>query len=169
MKTTIAILLLALSSPLMAGGFVIRPHSPRTVVFSQYFDLYDTDGDGILSFAEFQGSIGASDIPVVTEFRFIFMADFLKSAAESESSPVEGLFINRYIRYAGGLKVPKPNKFIRFDLADDNNDGFLSMAEYAQTRNAAAATDGSLGKSFNKLDKNDDNQISPAEFGINKA
>jgi hypothetical protein len=169
MKSVIAILLAALSSPAMAGLFEPRPTSPRRVVFSQYFYQYDTNGDNLLSFAEFQGSVGASDVPVVTEYRFLVMGTSIQFGAEAEGSLPKAIFLHHYIRFAGGLKVPRPARYFRFDLADDNRDGFLSPAEYAQTRNAAAATNGSLGKSFKKLDKDGDNQISMSEFGIDKA
>jgi hypothetical protein len=169
MKSTIAILLLALSSSAMAGLSYPRPKSPRTVVFTQYFYHYDTNGDNLLSFAEFQGSVGVSDVPVVTEYRFLFMGTSIQSGAEAEGSLPKAIFLHNYIRFAGGLKVPRPARYFHFHLADDNSDGFLSRAEYAQTRNAAAATNGSLGKSFNKLDKDDDNQISMSEFGIDDA
>lgn len=167
MKTSIPILLLALAAPLVAGDEAPRKKNARTVVFTQHFNNYDTDDDGVISWEEFQGSIGASDIPVLTEWRFLYMADFFKTATRSKSEG--GIFLDAYIRYAGGLRVPKPSKLDRFELADLNNDNFLNEDEYRLTRKTAAATDGSIGKSFNKIDKNDDNLISMQEFGINPA
>jgi hypothetical protein len=166
MKTSLPILMLALAAPLIAGEAPPKKN-PRTVVFTQYFNLYDTDDDGVISWEEFQGTIGASDIPVLTEWRFLYMADFIKTA--TRSTLPEGIFIEEYIRYAGGLRVPKPTKAQRFSIADVNNDGFLNIDEYRLTRKTAAATNGSIGKSFNKIDKNDDDLISPQEFGLNPA
>ncbi len=163
MKLSIPILLLALAAPLMAGDSSPKKNS-RTVVFTGYFNLYDTNDDGVISWEEFQGSVGASDIPVLTEWRFLYMADFIKTASRAKIP--NGIFVDTYIRYAGGLKVPKPTKVQRFNLADDNDDGFLSISEYRNTRKTAAATDGSIGKSFDKIDKNRDGKISRQEYGI---
>lgn len=168
MKLSIPILLLALAAPLMAGDSPHR-HNSRTVVFTGYFNLYDTNDDGVISWEEFQGTVGASDIPVLTEWRFLYMADFIKTASIRSTAKIpEGIFLDTYIRYAGGLRVPKPTKIQRFNLADDNDDGFLSISEYRSTRKTAAATDGSIGKSFDKIDKNRDGKISPQEYGITK-
>ena len=166
MKLSIPILMLAFAAPLMAGDIAPLKKNPRTVVFTQYFNLYDTDDDGIISWEEFQGTVGASDIPVLTEWRFLYMSEFLKTATRSSKG---GIFLQEYVRYAGGLRVPKPSKGQRFNLADVNNDGFLNIDEYRRTRKTAAATDGSIGKSFNKIDKNNDELISPQEFGLNPA
>ena len=168
MKLSIPILLLALAAPLMAGDSGPKKNS-RTAVFTLYFRNADLNSDGVIDWEEFQGTVGASDIPVLTEWRFLYMADFIKTAVvRSKAEIPEGIFLDTYIRYAGGLRVPKPSKIQRFNLADDNDDGFLNIDEYRQTRRTAAATDGSIGKSFNKIDKNRDGKISPQEFGITK-
>jgi len=171
MKTPItAILLLAMTAPLMAGEAPPpRKKNPRTVVFTQYFRQYDTDLDELLSEEEFQGTVGAGDVPVLTKYRFLFLADFPKvEVGQAAAGAVieGGITVEKYIRYAGGLRVPNPNRAIRFELADEDEDGFLDFSEYALTRNALAAKPGTLAKSFDKLDKNDDEQISPAEFKV---
>jgi hypothetical protein len=171
MKTTIVSLLVALSAPLMASGTPpLNFKKPRTVVFLNFFTQYDVNGDQVISEAEFQGTVGASDVPVVTEYRFLYMTDGLITDAIAPTGIIKvplGIDLVTYVRYAGGLRVPKPSKWTLFELADDDNDGFLDPEEYALTRNAVAATNGSLGKSFNKLDKNDDGLISPTEYGLN--
>lgn len=163
MKTNIALLLLAISTPLMAGDGPVRKN-PRTVVFTNYFLLYDTNGDGVLTEDEFQGSVGAGQTPALTKYRFNYMAvGLVKSGI---IVPAEGIFPSAYIQYAGGLKVPKPSKADIFEVSDIDGDGFLDREEFAATRNSQSLTPGNLAKAFNKLDDNDDSQISPAEFGI---
>jgi hypothetical protein len=170
MKATIVSLLVALSAPLMAGDApALNFKKARTVVFLNYFNAYDVNGDEVISETEFQGTVGASNVPVITEYRFLFMADaIVDTAAIAPSGIIKGplgIDLETYVRYAGGLRVPKPSKWTLFELADDDNDGFLDPEEYALTRNVATPF-GALAKSFNKLDKNDDNLISPSEYGL---
>lgn len=170
MKATIVSLLVALSAPLMAGGLpALNYKKARTVVFLNYFRTYDTNGDSLISQSEFQGSVGASDVPVLTEYRYLYMADFISdSSAIAPSGLIKGplgITLESYVRYAGGLRVPNASKWEIFDLADDDNDGFLDPEEYAQTR-SSALPNGAIIKRFNKLDKDDSGSISPAEFGL---
>lgn len=165
MKTKIAILLLAISTPLMAGGLPNnKPKNARTVVFTQYFTQYDTNGDGVLTEEEFQGTVGTSPTPAITKYRYEYMAEGL--VPDGIILPAQGILLSTYIQYAGGLKVPKPSKFEIFSAADTDGDGFLDLAEFAATRNSNSLTQANLAKAFSKLDDNDDSQISMGEFGI---
>ncbi|QJE97003.1 EF-hand domain-containing protein [Luteolibacter luteus] len=166
MKAIIVSLLVALSAPLMAADVpTLNPKKPRTVVFLNYFRLYDTNGDSFLSEAEFQGTLGSSSIPAITKYRFLFMADAGPIAPSGIEGPI-GIGVESYIRFAGGLRVPKVSKATIFELADEDNDNFLDPSEYALTRNSDIPA-GALGKPFNRLDRDDDNLISRSEFGLN--
>ena len=66
-----------------------------------------------------------------------------------------------------GRKIT-PSKSVIFQAADDNDNGFLSLSEFFATRIQSASSEASAAKAFDKLDKNNDNQISPAEFGARR-
>lgn len=168
MKTIIVSLLVALSAPLMAGDSpILNFKKARPVVFRNLFDTYDKNGDELIDWAEFQGTVGTSNVTVITEWRFLYMADgFIKTGlvvVPSGSKGGElGIDLETYVRFAGGLRVPAPTRFDIFELADKNSDNFLDPAEYASTRKGS----GNFTKGFNKLDKDDDSLISRAEFGL---
>jgi len=169
MKTSTPLFLLALALPFVANA-VESPRikkNPRVTVFTKYFERYDTDHDGLISGAEFEGSVGATHIPVLTEWRYFFMTDFINGVTISAAPAPEGITLETYIKYAGGLRVPKPNLTQLFDLADADLTGDLDIHEYIRTRKTGTPN-GKIVKSFNKIDKDDDGVISPDEFGINE-
>jgi Ca2+-binding EF-hand superfamily protein len=143
-----------------------RKVSPaKVVVFTNLFNEADTSGNGILSFQEFSSSYGASERPVITEIRFDALASFFKSVDRGFEIEIRGIRLNDFIQANGGRKI-NPSKTQIFFAADDNDDGFLSMSEFFATRIQSASSEASAAKAFDKMDKNDDNRISPAEFGI---
>lgn len=137
----------------------------KAAVFTNLFNQADTNSDGILNFEEFAGSYGASERPVITEIRFNRMARFFKSTERGEVVSPRGIRLQEFIESNGGRKIT-PSKFEIFEAADDNDNGFLSLTEFFATRIQSASSEASAAKAFDKLDKNDDNQISPAEFGV---
>lgn len=142
-----------------------RKVSPaKVVVFTNLFNEADTDGDEVLDFEEFAGSYGASERPVITEIRFDILSRFI-GGKERGIFPIErGILLEDFIDANGGRKIT-PSKSVIFQAADDNDNGFLSLSEFFATRIQSASSEASAAKAFDKLDKNNDNQISPAEFG----
>jgi hypothetical protein len=172
MKTATILCLLALAAPLVAGEKT-KKNNPRTPVFTAYFEAADTDGDGYLSAAEFDGTVGAGKTVALTRYRFNFMARGFWLAQvrgfeeDGDVIAIKGeIPLSTYIRYAGGLRVPAPQRYDIFAFADFDRDGFLDLSEFAATRNTASATNGNVAKAFGKMDKNDDDQISREEFGV---
>ncbi len=155
--------LAAMSTSGLAGEMRVSP--AKVVVFTNLFNEADTDGDDILDFEEFAGSYGASERPVITEIRFDRLARFFKSAERGLSVEIRGIRLDDFIAANGGRKI-NPSKFEIFQAADDNDNGFLSLSEFYATRIQSASSEASAAKAFDKMDKNDDNQISPAEFGV---
>ena len=166
MKPTLLLSLgLALTvSPALAGES--RKVSPaKVVVFTNLFNQADTDGNEVLDFEEFAGSYGASERPVITEIRFDRLASFIKVVDRGDLPVLRGIYLEDFIESNGGRRI-NPSKTEIFFAADDNDNGFLSMSEFFATRIQSASSEASAAKAFDKLDKNNDNQISPAEFGI---
>lgn len=165
MKATLLLSLgLALAAPVLAGES--RKVSPaKVVVFTNLFNQADTDGNEVLDFEEFAGSYGASERPVITEIRFNILATFFKIAERGRIDVERGILLEDFIEANGGRRI-NPSKFAIFEAADDNDNGFLSLEEFFATRIQSASSEASAAKAFDKLDKNNDNQISPAEFGI---
>lgn len=156
--------LAAIASPALAGERKVSP--AKVVVFTNLFNEADTDGNGILDEEEFAGSYGASERPVITEIRFDELASFLMSETRGFKELERGIFLEDFIDANGGRKI-KTSKAEIFFAADNDENGFLSLSEFFATRVQSASTEASAVKAFDKLDKNGDNQISPAEFGIN--
>jgi Ca2+-binding EF-hand superfamily protein len=143
-----------------------RKVSPaKVVVFTNLFNEADTDGNEVLDEEEFAGSYGASERPVITEIRFDSLASFINSFERGKVEIERGILLEDFIEATGGRRIT-PSKAQTFFAADDNDNGFLSMSEFFATRIQSASSEASAAKAFDKLDKNNDNQISPAEFGI---
>lgn len=155
--------LAAISSPAVAGERKISP--AKVVVFTNLFNEADTDGNEILDEEEFAGSYGASERPVITEIRFDELASFFEFDTRGIAVPERGIRLEDFIFANGGRKI-KTSKTQIFFAADDDDNGFLSMSEFFATRVQSASSEASAAKAFDKMDKNNDNQISPAEFGV---
>lgn len=144
--------------------FALKKNSARQGVFTRLFNEANTDGNDFLDAAEFSRSYGASPRPVVTEYRFQVLSTLIAVDAQSETT-VRGILIEDFIEANGGRKL-NPSKADIFQLADDNADGFIDWFEYPVTRIQKTAVRGSIFDSFDKLDRNDDALITPAEWGI---
>jgi Ca2+-binding EF-hand superfamily protein len=155
--------LAAVTTSAFAGERRVSP--AKVTVFTNLFNEADTSGNGILSFQEFSNSYGASERPVITEIRFDALASFFKSVERGFEIEIRGIRLDDFIQANGGRSI-KPSKTQIFFAADDDDNGFLSMSEFFATRIQSASSEASAAKAFDKLDKNNDNQISPAEFGI---
>lgn len=155
--------LAAIASPALAGERRVSP--AKVIVFTNLFNEADTDGNGILDEEEFASSYGASERPVITEIRFDELARFFKSDTRGFIFEERGIRLEDFIYENGGRKIT-PSKTEIFFAADNDENGFLSMSEFFATRIQSASSEASSAKAFDKLDKNNDNQISPAEFGI---
>ena len=165
MKITPLLIVAALATPLMAVPDKKKQRSGKEVVFTQLFEEADTDENEILDFEEFSNSYGASERPVVTLFRFNQLAG--RSMNFRGLIPIyRGIYLYDFIEANGGRKI-NPNKSQIFYTADSDRNGFLSPSEFFSTRVAEASSGASSMKAFDKLDKNDDSQLSPAEFGAN--
>ena len=165
MKTSLllGLALVAIATPAFAGERKVSP--AKVIVFTNLFNEADTNGNEILDFEEFAGSYGASERPVITEIRFKELARFFKSSERGLLIAPRGIFLEDFIYANGGRKIV-PTKFEIFQAADDNDNGFLSLSEFFATRVSSASSEASAAKAFDKLDKNNDNQLSPAEFGV---
>lgn len=165
MKITHLLIVAALVTPLMAEGPIRKKKSGKEVVFTNLFNEADTNGNEILDFEEFSNSYGASERPVVTLYRFNALSGrFIDNRGLIVIE--RGVNLGSFIESNGGRKI-NPNKSQVFFTADANRDGFLSPDEFFTTRVQSASSQASSMKAFDKLDKNDDNQISPSEFGAN--
>ena len=138
--------------------------SARDGVFTRLFNEANTDGNDYLDEEEFSRSYGASPRPVVTEYRFATLSIAVISTRGAEIVE-RGIFLADFIEANGGRKF-NPSKADIFLLADDNVDGFIDWFEYPVTRIQKTAVRGSIFDSFDKLDKDDDALITPAEWGI---
>jgi hypothetical protein len=159
----LSLALAAIATPAIAAD--IKVSRAKVTVFTKLFNEADTDRNRILDFEEFAGSYGASERPVITEIRFDHLASLIKTDTNRDVIEERGILLGSFIRANGGRKIV-PGKIEIFNAADDNSNGFLSLSEYFATRISSASSEASAAKAFNKLDKNKDNQISPAEFGI---
>ncbi len=168
MKSTLllSLSLALLAVPAFAGSKKISP--AKVVVFTNLFDEANSDGNDYLDEEEFANSYGASERPVITEIRF----DVLSSPVKVDARGIivipqeRGIFLEDFIQASGGRAI-KPNKTQIFFAADDDDNNFLSLSEFFATRIISASTEASAVKAFDKLDKNNDNQISASEWGIN--
>lgn len=165
MKITPLLIVAALAFPVAQAAPGKKAKSGKQVVFTQLFNDADADGNEILNFEEFSNSYGASERPVVTRFRFnVLSGRFIDNRG---AEPVErGIYLPDFIESNGGRKI-NPNKTEIFFTADTYRDGFLSPDEFYSTRIQSASSRASSMKAFEKLDKNDDGRLSPAEFGAN--
>lgn len=164
MKITHLLIVAALATPAMAQG-PMKKKSGKEVVFTQFFNEADTNSNQVLNFEEFSNSFGASERPVVTLFRFNEMSG---RWIDTRGIIVieRGVYLREFIEANGGRKI-NPNKTEIFFTADAYRDGFLSPDEFFTTRVQSASSQASSMKAFEKLDKNDDGRLSPAEFGAN--
>jgi hypothetical protein len=150
-----------------APAFAVAPAAPlsaREVVFTQLFNAANADGNEYLDEAEFANSYGASPRPAVTEFRFKAVATPVLSTRGVQFVD-RGVFLGDFIEANGGRNI-RPTPADLFTIADDDLDGFIDPAEFPATRVQRAATPGSIAKGFDRLDKNDDDLISRAEWGL---
>jgi Ca2+-binding EF-hand superfamily protein len=139
----------------------------KVQVFTKLFNEANTDDNDYLDFEEFSNSYGASTRPAITEIRFDELASFInvKTARGLVSEPELGIYLEDFIAANGGRAI-KPSKTQIFWQADDNESGGLDLDEFAATRVYPPSNPASTFKAFDKMDKNDDEVISPAEFGI---
>lgn len=162
MKATSLLLLPLLVLPALAGEAPKKP--AKTAVFTKLFNEADTNDNNRLDFDEFSGSYGASKRPVVNEYRFEVMSDSIINFPRG-SELIAEISLETFIEFNGGRKIA-PTKTQIFFLADDSEDGNLTLSEFAETRVYPPSTEASVVRAFDKLDKNGNNLISAAEWGI---
>jgi Ca2+-binding EF-hand superfamily protein len=136
--------------------------------FTKLFNEADLDSSGDLNFEEFSNSYGASPRPVITQIRFDELASDINTntARGLVIIPSErGILLDDFIAANGGRSI-KPSQEDIFWAADDDASGGLDFDEFADTRVYPASTSGSIFQSFDRIDKDDDGIISPAEWGI---
>jgi Ca2+-binding EF-hand superfamily protein len=156
----------ALSSPAIAGDRKISP--AKVQVFTKLFNEANTDGNDYLDFEEFSNSYGASTRPVITEIRFDELASFINANTVRGIIIIpseRGIYLEDFI-FANGGRAIKPSQSQIFFAADDNESNGLDIEEFAATRVYPPSNPASIFKAFDKIDKNDDAIISPAEWGI---
>lgn len=91
-----------------SSGSVSRDEATHLII-AEAFEMYDTDGDGYITEAEFLASGGTSE-----NFRKVNTSGSGKvSLAESQANP---LVFNTFV--------------VGFDEADTNKDGEVTLAEY---------------------------------------
>lgn len=165
MKYPIILTILALAAPAFAQGPPVpKKNSARTVVFTNLFNQADADADGFLDFEEFSNSYGASPRPVVTWYRFDQLS-FGRFVDRGLSSEPLGVSLSTFIATRGGRAV-NPSRNAIFFYADEDRSGSLTPDEFLFTRVTPPSTIGSSQKAFNKLDKDDDGEISAEEWGV---
>jgi len=169
MKSTPFLLGLAFLAAFAAPATAGERKVPRAKiqVFTKLFNEANTDGNDYLDFEEFSNSYGASPRPVITEIRFDELATYLKvpSARALIEFPDRGIFLDDFIAANGGRAI-KPSKEDIFWAADADESGDLDLEEFASTRVYPPSNPASTFKAFDRMDKDDDEAISPAEFGV---
>ena len=170
MKSTpilLGLVLAAFATNATAGERKISP--AKVQVFTKLFNEANTDlkTPDYLTFEEFSNSYGASTRPVITEIRFDELASFINvdTIRGGVAEPVRGIFLEDFIFANGGRSI-KPSQAEIFWAADDNEDGSLDIEEFAATRVYPPSNPASIFKAFDKIDKDDKDGISPAEWGI---
>ncbi|MCW1886313.1 hypothetical protein OKA04_16365 [Luteolibacter flavescens] len=171
-KSALLLSVIALAVPAFGGSPTPEPVPARKtfkqVVYTKLFVEADVDGDGVLDYEEFSKSIGGNPRPIVTQIRFDIMATDLDVIADRGAIivvPERGILLEEFIEYGGGRKI-KPTKGQIFDAADTSEDGFLDIEEFEATRLFPPSTPSTIFRAFDKMDKNDDALISPAEYGV---
>jgi Ca2+-binding EF-hand superfamily protein len=169
MRTTPFLLGLALLAALAAPATAAERKISRAKVqvYTKLFNEANTDDNDYLDFEEFSNSHGASPRPVITEIRFEELASFInvKTARGLVSEPERGIYLEDFIAANGGRAI-KPSKEEIFWAADDDESGDLDLEEFGQTRVYPPSNPASTFKAFDKIDKDDDEFISPEEWGI---
>ena len=168
MKSTPFLLGLALLASLVAPASADERKVSRikVQVFTKLFNEANTDGNDYLDFEEFSNSHGASPRPVITEIRFEELASVINvKTARALAVPERGIYLEDFIAANGGRAI-KPSKEQIFWAADADKSGDLDLTEFGQTRVYPPTNPASTFKAFDKIDKNDDEAISPAEWGI---
>lgn len=165
MKYPIILTILALAAPAFAQGPPVpKKNSARTVVFTNLFNQADADADGFLDFEEFSNSYGASPRPVVTLYRFEQLA--FGDLEDRGLIFVRGeVSLSAFIAARGGRAI-NPSRNAIFFYADEDRSFSLTPDEFLATRVTPPSTIGSSQKAFNKLDKDDDGEISAEEWGL---
>ena len=164
MKITTLLLLPLLVVPAIAGPAPKKKSAGKTAVFTNLFNQANTDDNEYLDFEEFSNSYGAHPRPVITEYRFLVMSEIFWKVSRGDKI-AGGIPLEAFIEYNGGRKIV-PSKSQIFFLADDNEDGDLTLSEFAATRVTPASSQASTTKAFNKLDKDGNNLISEEEWGV---
>jgi len=132
--------------------------SGKTAIWGRRFRQIDINADGQLTFGEYMTGHGGVLSWVVIKNRF--------DSLDTDETP--GVNLAEYAKGFGGKKFRAPSKARQFYLADHSSeipDGELDLAEYTLMR-PARTKELKLEKSFGKLDKNDDDSLTPEELKI---
>ncbi len=117
------------------------------------FNAADTNHDAALSLSEFAAAQSPGK-PLVEARR-----KFLSADTDANNS----ISLAEWTAYKNDRGPDDNPHYDKFDLADLNGNGTLTLAEFAGTR-SPNTNPTSVGKKFGKLDKNDDGLLSRSEF-----
>lgn len=121
------------------------------------FDRVDINDDNQLTELEFQATQSKKTSVAYSRFRF------------KKTDTNEDGFVSRdeYLVSRGGISGGKPTRIDLFLLADGDENDVLDPEEYANTLSPGTPWPKVL-KAFAKRDKNNDTEMTPAEFGIGR-
>ena len=144
--------------PLLILALVATAGISRAGVTNRYdrtFEKADLDRSGFLDSLEWLRTQSRRSSAADAQWRFNW--------ADADNDDRVSLLEFRASR--GGKDGGKPNKSQTFDLADADNDGFLTPAEFADTE-ASGKPWRKILKIFSRKDRDEDSVIDPVEFGI---
>jgi len=114
----------------------------------------DTSGDGQLGFWEFAGS-GNPRAAGIEHIKQFLIAD---------TDEDDGVDLEEFTRYKQGKSVPPAGaSLLKFDLADQDDDGFVGYGEYTWVYNGQTKQI-VMVKAFDRLDKNGDSWLTKDEW-----
>ena len=129
--------------------------SKKAAAFARQFRRVDVNADGQLSEAEYIAVHGARLAWVIAYNRFFY----------SDKDSSGSLSLTEYAKALGGRKYFAPSKSRQFNLADQDDDGELTVDEYALLK-PARMKPAKVAKSFLKRDEDESESLTPEELKI---
>lgn len=148
--------------PPVGGGQQQPKKQPRPPKFEVVFAKADADADGALTFAEFT-SLQSRGMPLA-EVRARFLAVDVSGAGEGQEQTPDGLISSdEWTAFHTAKKKPLPPKLTKFQLADFDNDGELTVEEFGYLVSPKVPVE-KVQRAFEQKDANDDDVLTADEL-----